>query len=137
MSERFFPREQIDNFNPRIYAYRDSNPEYQGLLKIGYTTRDVKTRVKEQYPVVTPNQNPFEILLDESSIRNDGSTFNDKDVHKILISKGIFNSAGEWFRCSVQDVKSAIKFLQSGESFDFGRDLDFGLRPEQQEAINN
>ena len=136
MSERFFPKEQIDNFNPRIYAYRDSNPEYQGLLKIGYTTRDVKTRVKEQYPVITPNQNPFEILLDESSIRNDGSAFNDKDVHKVLVSKGIFNSAGEWFRCSVQDVKSAIKFLQSGESFDFGRDLDFSLRPEQQEAIN-
>ena len=34
---------------PMIYAYEDTNPQYKGMLKIGFTTRDVETRVAEQY----------------------------------------------------------------------------------------
>lgn len=33
--------------NPKIYAYSDSHPQYEGLLKIGYTSRKtVQERVK-------------------------------------------------------------------------------------------
>ena len=39
---------------PKIYAYSDSR--FPDCLKIGYTTRDVKQRVAEQYPVKLPNQ---------------------------------------------------------------------------------
>ena len=130
----FFSNKEI-NLSPRIYAYKDVSDNFKGLIKIGYTTRNVHQRVKEQYPVIRPGAKPYEILLDESAIRNDGSTFVDKDVHKLLVKKGFKNVAGEWFRCAVQDVKSAIRFLQAGGIGEFGRDMDFKLRPEQLNAV--
>ncbi|MDR0446389.1 MAG: GIY-YIG nuclease family protein, partial [Oscillospiraceae bacterium] len=36
--------------NPMIYAYEESNPDYKGLLKVGYTTVNVEQRVAQQYP---------------------------------------------------------------------------------------
>jgi hypothetical protein len=39
-----------------IYAYEDSHPEYDGLLKIGYTTRVVAARMVEHYPTLTPGK---------------------------------------------------------------------------------
>ena len=39
---------------PTIYAYLDTNPQYEGLLKVGYTTVDVVSRVKQQYPTKRP-----------------------------------------------------------------------------------
>lgn len=43
MSKDFFP--QRPDSRPTIYAYEDTNPQYKGLLKVGYTTVDVQTRV--------------------------------------------------------------------------------------------
>lgn len=43
MATDFFP--QRPNSHPTIYAYED--PQYKGMLKIGYTTRNVETRVAE------------------------------------------------------------------------------------------
>ena len=34
MATDFFP--QRPNAHPMIYAYEDTNPQYQGLLKVGY-----------------------------------------------------------------------------------------------------
>ena len=106
------------------------------MLKIGYTTQDVKQRVRQQYPTLRPGDAPYEILIDESAVKNDGSTFTDIEIHKILEKKGFLNLAGEWFRCTVQDVKSSIRFLQSGGNLEFGRSISFKMRPEQIEAIN-
>ncbi len=39
----FFPKRPESK--PMIYAYRDTNPMYDGLLKVGYTAIDVETRV--------------------------------------------------------------------------------------------
>ena len=36
---------------PTVYAYEDTNPQYAGLLKVGYTTVDVQSRVAQQYPI--------------------------------------------------------------------------------------
>jgi len=80
MRENFFPRKTVSS--PRIYAYCDSHPQYKGMLKIGYTTKSVQERVKEQYPTLSPGQPTYKILLDESAITKDGSTFTDRDVHK-------------------------------------------------------
>ena len=44
----FFP--QRPAVHPMIYAYRDLNPDYDGLLKVGYTEKDVDRRVAQQYP---------------------------------------------------------------------------------------
>lgn len=135
MSDKYLEN-KIRDIIPRIYAYKDLNPQYRGLLKIGYTTKDVKKRVKQQYPTTRPGKIPYEILVDESAVLSNGTTFTDKEVHKILKKKGFVNLAGEWFRCTVQDVKSAIRFLQSGDNLDFGRNLSFQMRPEQIDAIN-
>ena len=78
------------NLTPKIYAYTDSNPELEGLIKIGYTAGDILKRVKQQYPTVRPGKNPFKIVLEQAAIRKDGTTFIDKDVHKLLLRKGIF-----------------------------------------------
>ena len=107
MKKDFFP-EKPDN-NPKIYAYTENTPEYKDLIKIGYTARSLDERMKEHYPTKGPNNiKRYEVLLLESSMRNDGSYFLDKDVHKILIQNGYKNVGGEWFNCKVNDVKSAI-----------------------------
>ena len=65
----------------------------------------------------------------------DGSSFIDKDVHKILERKGFSNPKGEWFRCTVEDVKTAVNNLVNGDSEISERIKSFPLRPEQKEAI--
>ena len=122
--------------NPKIYAYSDSHPQYEGLLKIGYTSRKtVQERVKEQYPILSPGKKTYTIHLDAKAIKNDGSSFIDKDVHKILERKGFSNPKGEWFRCTVEDVKTAVNNLVNGDSEITERTKSFPLRPEQKEAI--
>ena len=49
----FFP--QRPEVHPMIYAYRDLNPDYDGLLKVGYTEKDVDRRVAQQYPTKRPD----------------------------------------------------------------------------------
>ena len=67
----FFPaRPQA---NPTIYAYADNNPQYKGLLKVGYTIKSAKERVAEQYPTARPNEVPYTILLDEPTIHLDST----------------------------------------------------------------
>ena len=34
------------NKSPKIYGYTELSPEYDGLIKIGYTEREVKDRMK-------------------------------------------------------------------------------------------
>ncbi|OGV32730.1 MAG: restriction endonuclease [Lentisphaerae bacterium GWF2_45_14] len=128
--ENFFP--QRPKANPIIYAYEDTNPEYRGLLKIGYTSIDAKTRVAQQYPVLRPGKLPYKIVLEESAIRNDGSTFIDHEVHRYLRNK---NVKGEWFACNVDDIKSAILAIKNGKQNEENRILDFKMRPEQEAAV--
>ena len=132
-TDKFFPpRIKI---TPSIYAYEDTNPQYQGLLKVGYTSGDVQMRVAQQYPTLRPGKLPYRILLKEPAMRNDGSVFFDRDVHRYLRQKGIKNPNGEWFECAVDDVRAAIIAVKTGEMNEENRSLDFRMRPEQAEAI--
>lgn len=70
MSNEFFPPRPESR--PMIYAYEDTNPQYDGLLKVGYTTVDVQARVAQQYPTLRPGKPPYRIVLEESAMRNDG-----------------------------------------------------------------
>ena len=45
------------------------------------------------------------------------------------------NVKGEWFRCNVNDVRSAIKSLSTGLNNLEGRQYDFPMRPEQKLAV--
>ncbi|MGQ9901444.1 MAG: GIY-YIG nuclease family protein [Fimbriimonadales bacterium] len=133
MSNSFFP--QRPQAVPKIYAYEDTNPQYAGLLKVGYTTRDVRQRVAEQYPTQRPGPPPYRIVLEEPAMRNDGTVFTDREVHRMLRTNGVRQEAGEWFRCTVDQVKSAIIAVRTGQLNSESRSLNYTMRPEQQEAV--
>jgi hypothetical protein len=134
MSKDFFqPRPNVD---PRIYAYLDTNPQFTGLLKVGYTVLDVQGRVAQQYPTKRPGKPPYEIVLDEPAMRSDGTSFTDHDVHRALRKGGIKNPEGEWFACGVDQVRAAIVAVRERQNVEITRSASFRLRPEQEEAIN-
>lgn len=133
MKQDFFP--QKPKVEPKIYAYEDTNPQYAGLLKVGYTTKDARERVAQQYPTQRPGELPYRIVLEEPAILSDGTTFIDREVHHMLRNNGIRKEGGEWFRCTVDDVKSAIIAIRDGKQFEAHRNLNFKIRPEQKEAV--
>lgn len=133
--QSFFP--QRPDLQPMIYAYEDLNPEYEGLLKIGYTEVDVDLRVAQQYPTKRPDGlKPYHIVLRESALYPDGSSFTDREVHKILKKKDLLSAVGgEWFRCTAEDVRAAIVAVKTGTDNIENRTRDFAMRPEQEEAV--
>lgn len=118
-----------------IYAYEDTNPQYAGLLKVGYTTVNVQARVAQQYPTKRPGKPPYRIVLEEPAMRSDGTVFTDHDVHRWLRDQEVTNPEGEWFACPVKQVKAAVMALRTGQLNEENRSLDFGMRPEQVEAV--
>jgi len=133
MSKEFFPPRPKSK--PTIYAYEDTNPQYAGMLKVGYTTFDAKKRIAQQYPTKKPGKQPYNILLEESAMRSDGSVFTDHDVHRMLQINGHRKIEGEWFLCTVEQVKTAIIAVRTGQLNIENRYLDFQMRPEQKEAV--
>jgi hypothetical protein len=133
MSREFFPPRPPSR--PTLYAYEDTNPQYAGLLKVGYTTVEAQSRVAQQYPTLRPGKLPYRIVLDESAMRNDGTVFTDHDVHRMLRLNGVKNPEGEWFRCTVAQVKAAIIAVRAGQLNEENRSLEFKMRPEQEAAV--
>ncbi len=134
MNTNTFP--QKPDITPMIYAYEELNQEYTGLLKIGYTTKNVEKRVAEQYPTKRPDGiKPYKIVYFESAVREDGTTFTDHDIHKKLKQKNIENVGGEWFRCTIDDVKSAVIAVKNNIENEENRTLSFAMRPEQKAAV--
>ena len=101
MSKNYF----TEKSSPTVYAYTDSR--FPNCIKVGYTTKTAQERIKEQYLVQHPNMS-FEILLEELAMRNNGTLFTDKDVHKLLHSKKVKQINGEWFECSINEIKACI-----------------------------
>jgi hypothetical protein len=130
----FFPPRP--DLQPMIYAYEDLNPDFRGLLKVGYTAVDVDKRVAQQYPTKRPDgYTPYRIVFRQSAMKDDGTSFTDRNVHQALINMGIEAAGGEWYRCSVDDVKAAVIAVQTGRENIEKRTRDFKMRPEQEEAI--
>ncbi len=133
--EFFVQRPQV---TPTIYAYAlEGVMSHDGYIKVGYTDRDVETRVREQ---LHTSGITYKILLKESAMRSDGSCFRDTDVHTILRRKGFRQlhegeDKNEWFACSVSDVLSAILKLRDGIVSEENRTLNFKMRPEQTVAV--
>lgn len=121
---------------PKIYAYTDTR--FPGYIKVGYTTKDTaEQRVRQQMENVKLPKQSWEIILEEIAIREDGSFFTDGAVHRQLQKMGIINKKeeGEWFQCTLNEVKAAILAEKRQEFNKEKRSLDFGMRPEQQEAV--
>jgi hypothetical protein len=131
MTKPFFP--QRPDINPKIYVYSIDAPNREGLLKVGFTVRDVSTRIAEQ---LQTSGVAYKIEYETEAIRNDGSSFTDHDIHRYLRNKGIRNPDGEWFRCTLDDVKAALVAVIKDEKNEENRTWTFKMRPEQVEAVN-
>ena len=128
----FFP--QRPEATPTIYAYELPNDiSRKGQLKVGDTNRTAQERIKEQ---IGAARSKFNIVLEESAMRKDGSSFRDYEIHKYLRNKGIKKTDGEWFRCTVKDVQAAIIAIKKSELNEENRTLDFKMRPEQEQAVD-
>ena len=134
MDKDYFP--QRPEVSPKIYAYEDTNPQYKGLLKIGFTNKDAQKRVAQQYPTLRPGKAPYKIVLEEPAIRNDGSSFTDHEIHRYLRNNGFYNPEGEWFRCEVKNIKAAIIAVKTYKLNLENRSQNFKMRPEQEKAID-
>jgi hypothetical protein len=129
--QEFFPSRP--STNPTIYAYELVGVStHQGWLKVGFTSRDAFSRVAEQLRTSGVRYN---ILLEESAMKRDGGSFTDYELHRVLRKRGFRNPEGEWFVCSVNDVRRAIHEIKTGERTEDNRILSFGMRPEQEAAV--
>ena len=117
----------------RIYAYSIDDAAHLGQLKIGQTTRDVKKRVAEQLKTAAIKN--YKIVLDEPAERDDGSIFSDHAVRDALAKKGFENTALEWIRCTVKDVRTVLAELRTGQKFTGTHHETFLMRKEQAEAV--
>ncbi|MGO5467517.1 GIY-YIG nuclease family protein [Holdemanella porci] len=118
---------------PIIYAFSDTR--WPGCLKIGYTTRTIEERMKEHYPTITPTIT-YKVEYIEPAMYDDGSVFMDHAVHAVLKAKHIRCENGEWYRCTVDDVKSAIVDVKTHTIHQQNRTQTFKMRPEQEKAVN-
>lgn len=123
------------DIEPIIYAYSDKN--YPGYLKVGDTTRPIEVRMHEHYPTLLPTETPpYKVELKYPALYADGTRFRDYTVHRMLEKRGIQKVNGEWFKCSVQDVLSAILAVAiTSVDLDVKRTNTFGMRPEQKDAV--
>lgn len=136
MAQEFFT--QRPAVTPTIYAYELVGVNsHKGYIKVGYTDRDVETRVKEQ---LHTSGIEYKILLKESAMRSDGTCFTDHEIHTALKRKGFLQlnqglDKNEWFNCTIKDVISAINYVRDGISTEKNRTLTFKMRPEQTRAV--
>ena len=137
MAEQDFFRQRPE-LAPTIYAYMlPGVASHAGYVKVGYTKRDVETRVAEQ---MHASAVPYRIVLRESAMRPDGSSFTDHDVHMALQKRGYRQlNAGEdrneWFQCDAQAVRAAILSVRYRKENAENRTKCFQMRPEQREAV--
>ncbi len=119
---------------PMIYAYEHMGvPAHAGWLKVGYTTRDVETRIKEQN--LTGNIQ-YRIVLKRPAMRKDGTSFDDHLVHRILRKNHVRNPEGEWFVADVKTIEKAIHAAMERRDSMTERIYEFGMRPEQKKAVD-
>ena len=117
----------------RIYAWSTKEiKKFEGCLKVGQTTQDVNTRIKQSQGVA---QVPYVLEIDELAERLDGSSFRDHAVRERLKQKGFENVELEWMRCTAKDVLIAIKEIQTGAARSGMHSEDFKLRSEQTAAV--
>jgi hypothetical protein len=129
--EELLPQKSSERL--RIYAWSTEEiKKYQGCLKVGQTTQDVNTRIKQSQGVA---QVPYRLEVDEPAERMDGTFFRDWAVRDRLKQKGFENVELEWMRCTAEDVQQAINELQTGVTRTGSHHEDFKMRSEQLAAV--
>ena len=117
----------------RIYAWSTGDiPKYKGCLKVGQTTQDVNSRIKQSHGQA---RFKYKVEVDESADLSDGYVLRDSMVRQRLKDKSFENVELEWMRCSAKDVMNAMAELRAGKPFERGRHEDFVMRAEQVDAV--
>ena len=123
----------------RIYAWTPNDPPtaYAGLIKVGQTSREnVNDRIQQSQGQMSQ---AYTLHIDDFAEREDGSAFRDSDVRQRLTEKGFANvvigASREWMRCSPADVMTTIAELKSGLRFTGTHHVDFPMRAEQADAV--
>ena len=131
---------------PVIYAYTTEDRATRewthrsggrGWIKIGYTERDARDRVREQES--SPDE-PL-ILFEEPALTQDGSVFRDHHVHDALEQLGAHRIARpstgtrtEWFEASLDEVQRAYLSVQTKRRSEAS--WNFPMRAEQRQAVH-
>ncbi|MDR0587944.1 MAG: DEAD/DEAH box helicase family protein, partial [Burkholderiales bacterium] len=66
---------------------------------------------------------------------SDGGNFKDHNIHRALLRRGYRGMGGEWFACTVDDLKAAYIAVRDRVENIENRAQDFDMRPEQEEAV--
>ena len=149
-----------------IYVYRIPDDDHKGALKVGKSSfskaidfikltpnckelnEAAKKRINGQLGTAGIK---YDLLYTECTAYFDGTSicsFNDKQVHQVLINSGIkrkyFDTehrADEWFKTDLETVKNGIAAVKGGLTalslFEISTDKSpIEFRPEQKEAID-
>ena len=139
------PAGQAATPGPTIYAYTTEAEKRRpwthrsggrGRIKVGYTERDVRERVREQENSPETPRIPFEA----AASTEDGESFSDRDVHEALERLGAYRltreesgARSEWFEATVDEIRRAWSLVHTkGRS---EAPLRFRMRPEQERAV--
>jgi hypothetical protein len=132
--------------HPKIYAYTTQDNAAlswkgkragRGLIKVGFTELDVVFRIRQQlHNIKMPVSTPYDLLVSEAAVTDDGRVFTDHEVHKRLVAAGYRRDEGEWFECTKDEVVAAIQAVREGKDLPPPTPTaDFPMRPEQRRAI--
>ena len=128
---------------PQCYAYTTPGvPAHDGWTKIGFTERDVETRINEQTHTVGVDHKTWWHFRATYMTEPFGS-FTDKDFHAYLKKLGIARKEGtEWFQIEPNTAKSDfIDFTQNHGTVSSDDNTDevitYKLRDEQNQAVQS
>ena len=124
---------------PKIYALSIDHPEYKGILRVGYTAQPIADkRVRQEVAAIKlpwKGKKYYRIEVEESAMREDGTSFMDHEVHRILEKGGVERLEGDWFRTDADTVRAAVAAVRNRTGFVPERTEDFKMRAEQAEAV--
>lgn len=127
---------------PQCYAYTTPDvPKHDGWTKIGFTERDVETRIKEQTHTVGI-EHKICWHLRAAYMTEPFGTFTDKDFHAYLKKLGVSREHGtEWFQIEPNAARGDfIDFTQNHgivSSSDETTVIPYELRGEQNDAVQS
>lgn len=127
---------------PQCYAYTTPGvPKHDGWTKIGFTERDVETRINEQTHTVGVAHKTWWHLR-AAYMTEPFGTFTDKDFHAYLKKLGVDREEGtEWFRIEPNTARGDfVDFTQNhGVVSESNADavIPYKLRDEQNDAVQS
>lgn len=127
---------------PQCYAYTTPGvPKHDGWTKIGFTERDVETRINEQTHTVGVDHKTWWHMLAAYTTEPFG-TFTDKDFHAYLKKLGVLREKDtEWFQ--IDPEKAKLDFVDFSQNHGIVSDdeadavIPYKLREEQEKAVQS